>query len=337
MLDVLYSNPSTPQGGMTTFDFTSRPGMGSRQSSTYSNYSMSREEHRSKELSLLRDSTRSPRRSNTVQDYQIPAPSSFTLHTARQQPPATQVEPPTPPTPTQAPEQKPQPVEAVPTPKPGPLPRPALGPPRRSYSVMDYEPLPHHHRPPPRGSGGLSLMDLPTDLHYTIFDHLDPIDSTCLGLTNSHLYAIHRRLHGAVPLATRRAGPNELEWAWHLHVASEGTAAVDRGPADGPAVFVTRDGSGEARTREEKEQERRTLRELRVRGQAYCRKCGVARCELHKHIQGWMGEGREYCSVRQRFGRRAGEGARSFCYMRSPRDPGRCGRHGGKKDRVVLE
>ncbi|KAB5571888.1 hypothetical protein GE09DRAFT_646640 [Coniochaeta sp. 2T2.1] len=337
MLEVLYSNPGTPQPGMS-FDFATRPSMGSRQSSAYSNYSMSREEHRLKELSLLRDGTRSPRRSHTFQDYQIPTPSAFTVTHHRQQPP-------TQPTPSQLqgqsadaaaqqPKQQPQSGEteqkheriARPT-------RPALGPPRRSYSVMEYEPLPHHHRPAPSGSDGLSLTDLPGELHYAIFDFLDPIDSTCLGLTNKHFYDIHRRMRGTVPLATRRDGPNELEWAWHLHIAAKGSG-VDRAK---PAVFVTADGTGQAKTPEEREKEKHALAKLRVKGQAYCRKCGVCRCELHKHIQDWMGEGMEYCWVKQKFGPVALEGSKPFCYMSSPRDPTRCGRHKVKKDKVTLK
>ncbi|KAB5511338.1 hypothetical protein GE09DRAFT_1165378 [Coniochaeta sp. 2T2.1] len=175
--------------------------------------------------------------------------------------------------------------------------RPALSPSPRSYSMMNYEPLPHHHRPLPRSSDGLSLIDLPGELHFAIFDLLDPIDSTCLGLTNKHFYATHRRIHGTVRLSTRRDGPNELEWAWHLHMATKGVA-IDRHPA----VFVTADGSGQAKTPEEKEREKLALAKLRVKGQAYCRKCGLCRCELHKHIQSWMGEGLEYCSVKQNLG-----------------------------------
>ncbi|KAB5539371.1 hypothetical protein GE09DRAFT_1205946 [Coniochaeta sp. 2T2.1] len=321
MLEVLYSNPGTPQPGI-------------------------REEHRLKELSLLRDGTRSPRRSHTFQHYQIPTPSVFTVTHHRQQHfHEVHIQPPAPPTPSQPQgqaadaavqqaNQQPQSGEteqkhelvARPT-------RPALGPPRRSYSVMDYEPLPHHHRPAPRGSDGLSLTDLPGELHYAIFDFLDPIDSTCLGLTNKHFYDIHRRMRGTVPLATRRDGPNELEWAWHLHLAAKGSA-VDRAK---PAVFVTADGTGQAKTPEEKEKEKHALAKLRVKGQAYCRKCGVCRCELHKHIQGWMGEGMEYCWVKQKFGPVALEGAKPFCYMSSPRDPTRCGRHRVKKDKVTLK
>jgi hypothetical protein len=197
---------------------------------------------------------------------------------------------------------------------------------------MNYEPLPHHHRPAPRGSGALSLMDVPGELHYAIFDFLDPIDSTCLGLTNKHFYAIHRRMRGTIPLSARRDGPNELEWAWHLHIAAKGSA-VDRSPV----VFETADGSGQAKTREEKEKEKNALAKLRVKGQAYCRKCGVCRCELHKHIQDWMGEGMEYCSVKQKFGPVALEGAKPFCYRSTPKDPRRCGRHKVKKDTVLLK
>jgi len=33
-----------------------------------------------------------------------------------------------------------------------------------------------------------------------IFEHLDPVTSTCLGLTCKRFYAIHRAIHGSVPL-----------------------------------------------------------------------------------------------------------------------------------------
>ncbi|CEI38467.1 unnamed protein product [Fusarium venenatum] len=37
------------------------------------------------------------------------------------------------------------------------------------------------------------LLRLPTELYYLIFDYLDPVDSTCLGLTSKNLYPIYRR------------------------------------------------------------------------------------------------------------------------------------------------
>lgn len=58
------------------------------------------------------------------------------------------------------------------------------------------------------------ITSIPTELHYMIFSHLDPIDSTCLGLTNSHFYSMQQSLNGQVPLGTRRTGPNPLERAW---------------------------------------------------------------------------------------------------------------------------
>lgn len=186
--------------------------------------------------------------------------------------------------------------------------RPKLGPPRRSYSVMDYEPAPHHHRL----SENLGLRDLPSELHYAIFDFLDPIDSTCLGLTSKHFYNIHRRMHGIVPLSVRRSGPNDMEWVWHL-----AGRMMHGGHSDAATLAATTN----------------ALAMLRVRGQALCRKCGVSRCELHKHIQDWMGPDYEYCTVREKFGPGAPEGAREFCYLSNPKDPHRCGRHRVLKSR----
>jgi hypothetical protein len=361
MLETLHpSNPGSPQAGLG-FDFGPRSTMGLTRQDSFT-----REEHRAKELSLARNGTRTPRRSHTFQDFQIPInPAEFTLslrqvqqaqrqrqQETHQRQDQVRVQQPSPPAASSSSSgQLPatiaftdfaQPTtasigltpktqqQAMPT-RPAMLPqRPSLGIPRRSYSVVDYEPLPHHHRPPVIGSGGLSLMDLPSELHYAIFDFLDPIDSTCMGLTNKHFYAIHRRLHGTVPLSTRRDGPNELEWAWHLH--QERDRAVDRSSAPGrPAE------SAVGLTAEQREQERTALARLRVKGQAYCRKCGVCRCELHKHIQEWMGEGMEYCIVRQKYGPVAPEGSKPFCYMSTPRNPNRCGRHRVNKDIVLLQ
>lgn len=193
--------------------------------------------------------------------------------------------------------------------------RPKLGAPRRSYSVTDYEPVPPEQRP---SSGNLTLSTIPAELHYAVFDFLDPIDSACLGLTNSHFYAIHRRMHGSVPLSSRRDGPNELEWAWHL--ASRPVAGSHGGSTS--AATTNTLGAGD----------KAGLAAMRVRGKGLCRKCGVSRCELHKHIREWVPETHEYCSVRDKFVPKPGEDARAHCYMSNPRNTARCGRHRVKKE-----
>ncbi|KAL1839965.1 hypothetical protein VTJ49DRAFT_970 [Mycothermus thermophilus] len=255
---------------------------------------------------------RTPRRSQTHHEYFLPSPL-FTLF-------ATPVPSPSPPTPENrllAPSAPPSlPTaggEQDPDRRRAPPRRPPLGPPRRSYSVTDKQPIPHRRQRhgQPNYDDTLSLMDLPAELHYSIMDFLDPIDSTCLGLTNKHFYAIHRRLRGTVPLTTRRDGPNDLEWAWHL-----------------AGNIVRKDPTSTSHGLDEKD--KNALSKLRIRGQGYCRMCGVTRCQLHKHIQEWMGEGLEYCSVKQKFGPVAPEGAKSYCYMSKPGDKSKCGRHKGR-------
>ncbi|KAI2623792.1 hypothetical protein GGS21DRAFT_533368 [Xylaria nigripes] len=175
----------------------------------------------------------------------------------------------------------------------------ALASPHRSYSVMDYEPIPFTHQPGPN----LQLAHLPPELHYAIFDFLEPIDSVCLALTAKHFYAIHWRIHGKVSLAARREGPNDMEWVWRNA---------------GPFLLNSKVGK------------ENSLAMLSPRGQVYCRKCRTARCGLHKHIKEWikdsMGEV-EYCAVTEKYGPPAQENAKTFCYRSSPRHPNRCGRH----------
>lgn len=180
--------------------------------------------------------------------------------------------------------------------------RPTLPSPQRSYSVMDYEPIPARLLP----GGKLQLPYLPPEIHYAIFDFLDPIDATCLGLTSKHFYTIHRTMHGSVPLNARRMGPNDMEWAWRL----AGPLIAAGTPKDSAMAM------------------------LLPRGQVYCRKCGTSRCELHKHIQDFFGDNKEYCEVSGKFGRKAQEGARKSCFRSSPRHPHRCGRH-TRQQRVV--
>ncbi|PHH89864.1 hypothetical protein CDD83_5098 [Cordyceps sp. RAO-2017] len=190
--------------------------------------------------------------------------------------------------------------------------RPRLPPPRRSYSVTDKEPEPVAPGQP-RPSPHMTILDLPSEIHYNLLDFLDPIDGVCLGLAHSRLYAIHRRKYGKVSLGSRYEGPNDMEWAW-------------RGA--GPLVRARRQQEPSAADKEAKPGQ---LTQLRVQGQVYCRKCGVSRCELHRHLKDWMGDGYEYCEIRKTYGKPAGQDARPFCYMSSPKNPQRCGRHGGKR------
>ncbi|KAI2606001.1 uncharacterized protein GGS25DRAFT_368989 [Hypoxylon fragiforme] len=211
--------------------------------------------------------------------------------------------------------QPPNPPAASPIPSslrlagPPTIKRPVLPGPLRSYSVTDVEPVPFTHQP----GVALTLEDMPPELHYAIFDFLDPIDSTCLGLTSPHFYAIHRRMHGTVPLSARREGPNDMEWVWRNAFIS--------GPFVGGA-----NGSGK----------QNALATLSPRGQVYCRKCRTARCELHNHIREWVGDGVEYCEVSQKFGPAAHKNARGFCYRSSPKHPHRCGRHTRQQRAVRL-
>lgn len=213
-----------------------------------------------------------------------------------------------------------------------PRPRPTIPPPRRSYSVTDHEPPAATHRPSVR----MDITDLPAELHFAVFDFLDPIDSTCLGLTNKHFYNIHRRMHGSVPLSSRRDGPNDLEWAWrgagplvHPQPATQSKLSMDAQPQpnDGaaapPALQRASTSSASAHT----------LDKMRVKGQVYCRKCGISRCELHRHLKEWMasaGKHYEYCAVTCKYGAPAPDDAKEFCHLKSPKKPHRCGRHASK-------
>lgn len=269
---------------------------------------------------------RAPRRAFSSNDYPLPSPSSslpgsavaspvlkltepncyFSLQSTAASTPLQSI----PGTPTESPNSAVVNLAAVIPPRYGAAlphphgPRPELHGPQRSYSVMDYVPVPVLQRPGEK----LQLLHLPAELHFAIFDFLDDIDSTCLGLASRHFYYIHRRMHGTIPLSTRRAGPNDMEWIWRLA---------------GPLIA-----KGQS--------EESAVNSVLPRGQVYCRKCGVSRCELHKHIKEWMGEGAEYCEVRQKFGPKAGADAKKSCYRSSPRHPHRCGRHTRQQRAVRL-
>ncbi|KAI1486095.1 hypothetical protein F5X96DRAFT_674006 [Biscogniauxia mediterranea] len=196
--------------------------------------------------------------------------------------------------------------------------RPPMASPQRSYSLMDVEPVPFTHQP----GTTLTLPLLPPELHYAIFDFLDPIDGTCLALTSKHFYAIYRHVYPGEPvsLAARREGPNDMEWVWR-----------NAGP------FVAASGSGSnGSSGNSSGNMQNSLAMLSPRGQVYCRKCRTQRCELHKHIREWMGDGREYCEVTQKFGRAAPPQAKAFCFRSSPKHPHRCGRHTRQQRAVRL-
>ncbi|KAI1251258.1 hypothetical protein MGN70_008322 [Eutypa lata] len=199
--------------------------------------------------------------------------------------------------------------------------RPAMPTPQRSYSVMDVEPVPLTHQP----GTALTLPDLPAELHYAIFDLLDPIDSTCLGLASRQFYAIFRHLHiefggkNNIPLGARREGPNDMEWVWR-HAGPFVSSSPSKG-GNGSQVGGNK---------------QNTLAVLSPRGQVYCRKCRTARCELHKHIRDFFDGDQEYCEVAQKFGRPAADDARPICYRSSPRHPHRCGRHTRQQRAVRL-
>ncbi|KAK4089741.1 hypothetical protein ACCO45_005978 [Purpureocillium lilacinum] len=262
---------------------------------------MSREEHaqRMRELTMKRSMMRAPRRGWSMTDYQGDhAPThSFHATAAHVDRQVSIPENAVLPSPAMPPASSTM-DESVQIPR-----RPKMPPPRRSYSVTDKEPEPVAPGQP-RPSGRMTILDLPSELHYSLFDFLDPIDGVCLGLAHSRLYAIHKRKYGKVPLCSRYSGPNDREWAW-------------RGA--GPLI----------RPMEQKRDKAPGgLDQLRVKGQVYCRKCGVSRCELHRHLKDWMGDGYEYCGIKQIFGKPAGEDAKPYCFMSSPKNPHRCGRHG---------
>ncbi|KAL2162405.1 hypothetical protein VTH06DRAFT_7318 [Thermothelomyces fergusii] len=294
MVEVLYNGPPSLEGSRSPY---------------------LREEHK---IQQTKAGKRMPRRAQTQHECFLPQYPGFFLTPVPRPSPVSEGLTVSPAEPSQGPSQRQVTEQARP-----PARRPPLGPPRRSYSVTDKQPIPRRHQP----THGLELMNLPAELHFVIFEFLDPIDSTCLGLTNKHFYAIHRRLHGTVPLTARREGPNELEWAWHTATnTTSKSSCVASGCKDAAAASAL--GAGE--------KEKNTLSNLRVRGQGYCRMCGVTRCQLHKHIKEWMGEGLEYCSVKQKYGPVAPEGAKSYCYMSKPGDPRRCGRHYVRKNTVQL-
>lgn len=153
-----------------------------------------------------------------------------------------------------------------------------------------------------------TFLTLPTELHYEIFKWLDPLDSTCLGLTARSFYTIHWHLYGAVPLSYRRNGSNGSEHVWkHISFLFQ--------PSNGFCLEYSGMLSGI---------------DLADINHPYCRHCGLYRCELYRHLQHWMEVQYtpvEYCRVTERFGPVPSSPTSEDCYRCNPRNSLQCGRH----------
>jgi hypothetical protein len=55
------------------------------------------------------------------------------------------------------------------------------------------------------------LVTLAPEIHLLLIDILDPVSSTCLGLTCKVFYNLHRARHGTVPLHAPDDG-REISW-----------------------------------------------------------------------------------------------------------------------------
>lgn len=56
--------------------------------------------------------------------------------------------------------------------------------------------------------GMTTLNTLPHELIIHVYGHLSPGQSACVGLTCKTLYALHREIHGSVPLSSRCTSAN---------------------------------------------------------------------------------------------------------------------------------
>lgn len=187
---------------------------------------------------------------------------------------------------------------------------------RRSASISSIR----DHHPPWTAPSSAAITDLPLELIYNIFDILDPIDCTCLGLANHRFYAVLRHLYGSVPLSCQRLGPNDLEWAWNWAQTSESQCSCS----------TQRQGSVQSRESSPLPSESRSTAVEPNKGQGFCRHCGANRCQLHRHLYCWMGVNdhrSEYCSVAERFLPPADQSPVKHCYLTKPGWPRRCGKH----------
>ena len=201
---------------------------------------------------------------------------------------------------------------------------PSMGPPQRTRSVTGYVPSNITARPSRR----LQLGDLPTEIHDAIFDFLDDIDATVLGLTSGHFYAIQRARIGKVPLDLTRMCPNDLEWCWRAwgHLFQQCTPDVLKQTYP---LRTTKDCSPDTIGRYGE------LSAYRLKGQQWCNHCQHCRCQLWRHITSFF-PGSEFCSISRKFGPVRQQPVSNnlwWCHRKSPQNPKLCGRHqpvGGK-------
>lgn len=93
---------------------------------------------------------------------------------------------------------------------------------KQPYSNNPYDPnnntdppYPTHY---PDTTYRTNITTLPNDIKLSVFDHLDPVSSACLGLSSRHLYPSHRYLHKNVSLYEQADGNTPLvfqlkDWA----------------------------------------------------------------------------------------------------------------------------
>ncbi|KXH38588.1 hypothetical protein CNYM01_10831 [Colletotrichum nymphaeae SA-01] len=164
----------------------------------------------------------------------------------------------------------------------------------------------------------LTITDLPPELHHTIIDFLDPIDSTCLGLTSRYFYALHRRRHGTVQLATRRPGPNDQQCAWRSASAMSVVKSIDATKA----MIVTDLTDDNTLANEH------PILHPQPQPPSCCEKCGLERCELQRHIRDWFPPDHEYCTISEKYVTLGLHREKEeFCHRRSPRNSSLCGKH----------
>lgn len=169
----------------------------------------------------------------------------------------------------------------------------------------------------------LTLLSLPSELHLRLMDYLDPLDMTCLGLTNRHFYTLYRRnltIPISLPTSVMYLSPPPASPA-STESASE---TKPTRPALGPRKITPV--SLYARRLGRNNQE---WAFTRYKSGSMCKFCGVERCQLWRHVAElfpaceW-----EYCGVAGKFGRRVeAEGHNEGCWRSCPPSPRTCGKH----------